>query len=67
MSKCVLELTFKRTREGTIEEDEGMEKTTYPNLGTWLQERLVDEVKTSVLIGSKAGKKLTLRIEKGRW
>lgn len=62
----LVELTFTRTREGFIEEGEGMEKTTYPNLGTWLQERLVDEVKTAVLIGAKAGEKLTLRIEKGK-
>ena len=62
----LVELSFKRTKEGFIEEGEGMEKTTYPNLGTWLQERLLDEVKTSVLIGSKADEKLTLRIEKER-
>lgn len=62
----LVELTFTRTREGFIEEGEGMEKTTYPNLGTWIQERLVEEVQTAVLIGAKAGEKLTLRIEKGR-
>lgn len=66
MSQCVVELSFKRTREGTIEEGEGMEKTIYPDTNTWILERLVDEVRTSVLIGSKAGEKLTLRIEKGR-
>lgn len=62
----VIELNFKRTRQGTIEEGEGMEKTTYPNVNTWILERVVDEVRTAVVIGSKPGEKLTLRIEKGQ-
>ncbi len=61
----VTELNFKRTTEGTIEEGEGMEKTTYPDVNTFILERVVDEVRTSVMIGSKPGEKLALRIEKG--
>lgn len=34
MSQCVVELSFKRTREGTIKEGEGMEKTIYPDTNT---------------------------------
>lgn len=66
MSQCVVELGFKRLKDGCIQEGEGMEETIYPDIDTWIQHRLVDEVRTAVLIGSKAGEKLTLRIEKGR-
>ncbi|MQY69765.1 MAG: hypothetical protein GH145_02740 [Firmicutes bacterium] len=59
----LVELDFKKTREGTIEEGQGMEKTTYPDVNTFILERVVDEVRTAVILGSKAGQKLTLRIE----
>ena len=64
MSQCVVELDFKRTKDGCIQEGIGMESIIYHDVNTWILERVVDEVRTAVLLGAKAGEKLTLRISK---
>ena len=64
MTKHLLEVSFKISQDGSIEEGAGMEKIEYPNVDCWILESFKDELKTAVLSKGRAGDEITIKVIK---
>ena len=60
----LLEFRLKVTRDG-VEEGEGMEKTGYPGIETWVWERFREEMRTLVALETKPGTTITVQVHRG--
>ncbi|MBA7696467.1 hypothetical protein ES703_105115 [subsurface metagenome] len=63
MSKELLDVSFRIQGHGWIAEGEGRERTTYPDIGTWLLESLKDQLRTA-LMEAQVGDKIVVKVYK---
>lgn len=60
----LLEFSLKVERDG-VEEGEGMERTGYPDIETWIWERFREEMRTLVALETKPGTIITVQVHRG--
>lgn len=49
MSKELLDVSFRVQGRGRIAEGEGRERITYPDIGTWIMESFLDQLRTALM------------------